>query len=377
MIIGITICFFAFFLYYAWYERLFYMGLKRRYFHSSDRMPYVSVVVAARNEEHNIPYLLTTLLNQDYPDNLYEVIIANDESTDRTEEIVTSFQKKFSNLKLIDVKVTNKVISRKKNALSQAIAAAKGELILTTDADCLVKPTWVSGMIRYFGPGIGSVAGLSLPKIVDWKHSRFIEKYEYLDTLALFSAGAGAIGYEKVFSGSGQNFAYTHDAYLQVNGFEKINKYISGDDVLLMQLIRRAGYKIRFAFGKETHNQTRSQKSIKQFLNQRIRWASNGRVQVRLNIEFYIFLLITFLLNLTIVLSLFFFPILFLVFLLIKGTSEWFVVKQGANRFKIEHKRLNFFPIWALLQPFYIIIVGIAGQFRLFKWNKKPFISAK
>jgi cellulose synthase/poly-beta-1,6-N-acetylglucosamine synthase-like glycosyltransferase len=377
MRIGIIICFLALFLYYGRYERLFYTGLKKRYFHPSDRTPYISVVVAVRNEEHNIPYLLTTLLNQDYPENLYEVIIANDGSADRTVDIVTDFQKKFSNLRLINVAITDQIISRKKNALSQAINVAKGEIILTTDADCIVKHTWISGMVRYFGAGVGMVAGLSLPNVVSWKHSKFIEKYEYLDTLALFSAAAGAIGKGKVFSGSGQNLAYTHNAYNKVNGFEKISKYISGDDVLLMQLIRRAGYKIRFAFGNETHNHTRSQKSIAQFLNQRIRWASNERAQIKLNIEFYIFLLITFLLNLTIVLSLFVAPIFFLLFVFIKGTSEWFVIKKGVHRFKIEHTRLRFFPIWALLQPFYIIVVGIAGQFKLFKWNKKPLNSQK
>lgn len=375
MIIGITICFLAFFIYYAWYERLFYKGLKRRYFHSYSGMPYVSVVIAARNEEHNIPYLLTTLLNQDYPENLYEVIIANDNSVDDTPKIVANFQQKFSNLKLVDVKITDEVLSRKKNALSQAIKTSKGEIILTIDADCIVKPTWISGMIRYFGPQTGMVAGLSLPNIVNWKQSKWIEKYEYLDTLALFAAAAGSIGSEKVFSCSGQNLAYTHDAYNKVNGFEKINKYISGDDVLLMQLIRKAGYKIRFAFGKETQNHTRSQKSIKQFFNQRIRWASNERAQIKLNIEFYLFLLVTFLLNLSIVIALFFAPILFLIFLLIKGISEWLVIKQGTKRFKIDQTRLKFFPIWALLQPFYIIVVGIAGQLKLFKWNKEPLIS--
>ncbi|MCK4339634.1 MAG: glycosyltransferase, partial [Candidatus Cloacimonetes bacterium] len=128
----ISILFLLFFIYYCYYIKIFFKGLKRKYLKPVTKQPFVSVVVAAYNEENKIPHLLTTLLNQDYPQDLYEIVIANDQSTDRTADIVKEFQKKFDNLKLIDVKISDEKISRKKNALSQGINASKGKIILTT-----------------------------------------------------------------------------------------------------------------------------------------------------------------------------------------------------------------------------------------------------
>ncbi|MEA3475200.1 MAG: glycosyltransferase [Candidatus Cloacimonadota bacterium] len=366
----INILFVLVFIYYCYYLRIFFKGLERKYLKAVNEQPFVSVIVAARNEERNIPNLLTTLLNQDYPQESYEIIIANDQSIDRTAEIVKDFQKKFENLKLIDVKISDKVISRKKNALSQGIAKSKGEIILTTDADCIVKTTWISGMVRYFDKNIGMVAGLSTPNILNWRLANFVEKYEYLDTIALFSAGAGCIGKDKPFSCSGQNLAYTREAYSSVGGFEKIKKHISGDDILLMQLIRKAGYKIRFAFGEETYTLTKSEKSLGGFLNQRIRWASNEKAQTAMNQEFFLFLVDVFLLNLIIIITIFFSPLIFIIMLIIKSLVDFIVTNKGINRFKLDKRISKFFPFWALIQPFYIVVAGIGSRLGLFRWKK-------
>ncbi|MBC8526789.1 MAG: glycosyltransferase [Candidatus Cloacimonetes bacterium] len=366
----ITILFLLLFIYYCYYLLIFYKGLKRRYLHASNEHPFVSVVVAARNEAENIIHLLTTLINQDYPQNMYEIIIADDRSVDRTVEIVKKFQQKFNNIKLINVDILPNIVSRKKNALSQAINESKGKIILTTDADCIVKTTWISGMNRYFGKNVGLVAGLSRPDISNWKQTNFVEKYEYLDTIALFSAAAGSIGQDKPFSCSGQNIAYTREAYNAVGGFKKIKKFISGDDVLLMQLIRNKGYKIRFAFSEATHNLTKSEKHPGKFLNQRIRWASNEKPQSELNPEFFIFLLDVFLLNLIIVMSLLFSFTHFFIFLIFKSIGDFFIIKKGIKRFNLKHNAIIYFPLWALIQPFYILITGIGGKLNLFRWNK-------
>lgn len=367
----LSILFLLFFIYYCYYLKIFFKGLKRKYLKPHNERPFVSVIVAAYNEENKIPHLLTTLLNQDYPQDLYEIVIANDQSTDRTADIVKEFQKKFDNLKLIEVKISDEKISRKKNALSQGINASKGKIILTTDADCIVKTSWISGMARYFDHNVGLVAGLSIPNIMNLTKASFLEKYEYLDTLAIFSAAAGSIGEDKAFSCSGQNLAYTREAYNNVGGFEKIKRFISGDDILLMQLIRKAGYKIRFAFGYDTHNLTRSERNLGRFLNQRIRWASNEKAQLDLNPEFFYLLLDVFLLNLIIIITIFFSPLLFFMMLIIKSLADFIVIRKGINRFRLEKRVLIFSPIWAIIQPFYIVIAGIGGRLGLFKWNRK------
>ncbi|MCK4818701.1 glycosyltransferase, partial [bacterium] len=170
-------------LYYLIYLRIFYKGIGRKYTTAMNAKPFVSVVVAARNEESTIHQLLTSLINQDYPEDKYEIIIADDESDDNTSRIVQDFQKKNDNLILISVTISDDVVSRKKNALAQAVQKCRGEIILTTDADCVVTYQWISNMMRYFGRGVGMVAGLSIPFIPNWGKATLFQRYEYIDTI--------------------------------------------------------------------------------------------------------------------------------------------------------------------------------------------------
>ncbi|MDP8233113.1 MAG: glycosyltransferase, partial [Candidatus Zophobacter franzmannii] len=100
----------------------------------------VSVCIAARNESENLRKLLTALVNQTYSNKLFEVLIADDDSTDNSRDIIRSFADKYPFIKLLEVKDRLEVISPKKNALTRAIAQTTGEIILTTDADCVVPP---------------------------------------------------------------------------------------------------------------------------------------------------------------------------------------------------------------------------------------------
>ena len=358
-------------LYYIIFIVIFYRGLGRKYPAATSAKPFISIVVAARNEEGTIFQLLTSLINQDYPEDKFEIIVADDQSEDSTAEIVKDFQKKNNNLILLSVMFLDDVVSRKKNALAQAVEKSRGEIILCTDADCIVKYQWISGMIRYFGRGVGMVAGLSTPFIPDWKTATLFQKYEYIDTAGLFFAAAGALGTGRAFSCSGQNVGFTREAFDKVGGYDRIKNHISGDDVLMMQLIRNAGYEIRFAFGKETQAFTKSETKLGNFLNQRTRWASNERAQISLNVEFYFYLADVFLLNLMILVGLFFIPLYALGAWVLKSIGEYIILQRGIKRFDLLKNSIILFPLWALLQPFYITIVGIGGKLHLFSWKKK------
>ncbi len=108
-------------LYYLIYLGIFYRGMGRKYTAAMNAKPFVSVIVAARNEESTIPQLLTSLINQDYPEDKYEIIIVDDNSDDNTASIVQDFQKKSNNLILLPINIFDDVVSRKKNALTQAV----------------------------------------------------------------------------------------------------------------------------------------------------------------------------------------------------------------------------------------------------------------
>ena len=100
-------------------------------------LPSISVVIAARNEEKNISYLLNDLVNQSIDKNNFEVIISNDRSTDNTKNIIDKYAKDHSFIKTIHISEKHDM-SPKKFALTKAIDQSNGETIIATDADCRV-----------------------------------------------------------------------------------------------------------------------------------------------------------------------------------------------------------------------------------------------
>jgi glycosyltransferase involved in cell wall biosynthesis len=97
---------------------------------SSEPVSFVSVVVACRNEQENLQNLLICLDEQDYPEDLFEIIIVDDNSTDKTYQIASASDGPGKRIVLYNEG------NGKKMAIRTGISAASGILIITTDADC-------------------------------------------------------------------------------------------------------------------------------------------------------------------------------------------------------------------------------------------------
>ncbi|HEY9786451.1 MAG TPA: glycosyltransferase [Candidatus Obscuribacterales bacterium] len=113
----------------------FYMLLKRveRCQIPESDLPFVSIIVPARNEEAKIARCLESLLSQDYPG--FEVIVIDDRSSDRTPEIIESFAKRDRRLKFVRGKDAPQGWVGKCNALAYAVGFASGDWFIFTDAD--------------------------------------------------------------------------------------------------------------------------------------------------------------------------------------------------------------------------------------------------
>ena len=96
--------------------------------------PFVSIIVSAKNEENNIEKLLNSLSKQNYPEEKYEIIIANDQSVDQTLKKLLYFESLVSNLKIINIEKTPINWGSKKWAINNCINNSNGEIILQTDA---------------------------------------------------------------------------------------------------------------------------------------------------------------------------------------------------------------------------------------------------
>jgi len=129
---------------------IFIQGLSRLRRGTNSRLYSVAVVVAARNEELHIEKCLRSLLEQDYLSDKYTITVVDDQSTDRTADIVRKLATEHSAVKLLQLHGHPSGISPIINAINEAIRSTSSEIILRTDADCVVGPNWISSMVRHF-----------------------------------------------------------------------------------------------------------------------------------------------------------------------------------------------------------------------------------
>lgn len=334
----------------------------------------VSVIIVARNEARNLQELLLCMLNQDYPKDLYEVILADDDSEDDSEAVANKFIQAGLNLRYIRVLGRDKVLSPKKHALEKAVLLSAGEIILTTDADCIQPVTWISSMISFFTDDVSMVAGYSRTLIPDWSEASILHKYEHLDFALTYMVMAGGYTLGKSWACIGQNLAYRRSAFDDVGGFDKIRHLLSGDDVNLMQLMRRKGHKIVFNFLPNSFVFTRPVKSWKQLVNQRSRWASNMKYQLKFNPEFFYILISMAFMYWGGMLMLFFSLKLALFILAFRILIENLMASYARSSFGVTSKMMRFYPIWLVIQTFFLVFTMVLGQFNIFVWHgKKPY----
>lgn len=140
---------------YAGFPLLVFLRGKfmRRPYRQADETPFVTLVVAAYNEEASIAEKLENILALDYLREKLQVIVASDGSTDRTNEIVARYADR--GIALLPLPRVGKAA-----ALNAAVAAATGEILVFSDANSLYAPDALRALVRPFAdPQVGGVAG--------------------------------------------------------------------------------------------------------------------------------------------------------------------------------------------------------------------------
>lgn len=339
--------------------------------------PYLSVIIAARNEENNIGACLNALIDQHYPIDNFEIIVTNDHSTDATAAVVKSFDRpNIILLELADYIDGKPLNSYKKKSIETALAIAKGELIVTTDADCIARPYWLQTLATFYCERqpvfIAMPVAYSLPQ-----KSSFLKKIFYifqaLDFMALqgITGASAATGIHNMCNGA--NLAYTKDSFYAVNGFDEIQDIASGDDMLLMEKIQKIfPDKISYLKSQEVIVTTHPSVTVGEFFHQRIRWASKADRYTDKKITavlVWVYFLNVWLLTLAIAS---FFSLQAMWWLLssvfIKIIMELFFLYPVARFFKNEKLLWWFIPC----QPFHIfytVIAGWLGKFGNYRWK--------
>lgn len=355
----------------------YFIGLRRLRPGKNETLHTISVLIPARNEEKNISRCLDSVLQQDYHRDLFQIHVIDDHSLDRTVDIVRSFQDIYPGRihlhRLDNFAAEDKRIAYKKAAIQYGIEHSRSDLIVTTDADCIAQPTWLTAINRHFTGDVGMVCGLvSFGK--DTEHSLF-HRLQSLEFLGLVSATAGSLGNGFPATANGANLAYRRAAFAQVHGFTGIDDLPSGDDDLLMHKIHQSGkWKIRFAAEKTGIVTTHPEATLKDFLNQRTRWASKSTRYSNRWITAILSLIYLFYFYLATGLTYFIFfepryllpPVLFL--------GKWmieFLILQKACALAGRKDLLKYFPIAQFFQIFYILIAGFRGVFGKYNWKDR------
>jgi cellulose synthase/poly-beta-1,6-N-acetylglucosamine synthase-like glycosyltransferase len=226
------------------------------------------VVVACRNEEKSLPSLLNSIALQDYPQDLFEVLIVNDNSSDKTAEVAANFNWS-GNIRSLDNKAEGK-----KQALRTGILAARGDLIITTDADCTAGRKWIRTIAGYYDKYNPDL--IICP--VQIKADRgFFGKFVELEFMSLQGITAGTAVSDKGTMCNGANLAFTREAYLTHSDdlHDEIN---SGDDIFLLHSLKREpDSEISWLESPDAMITTESPLTIRSFLKQRSRWLSKGK----------------------------------------------------------------------------------------------------
>lgn len=324
-----------------------------------------SIVVPFRNEKENLPNLLHSISLLNYPKELVEVILVDDDS-----EEVFSVQYSVFSLKVI--KNERKSNSPKKDAIETAIQIAKNDWIITTDADCLVQKDWLTIYDQYIQENeVEMVASgvCYVPK------NGFLSAFQNLDFLSLQGATIGSFGINQPFMCNGANFAYSKAFFKELNGFQGNNSIASGDDVFLLQkAVSVTPKKVGFLLSKESIVATKPVENWTELFQQRVRWASKSTGYS--SVYGKLLAVVVFGGNLVWILSFFLWlsgildQNIFMLFVALKFLIDFNLLFKTANFFE---SKLQYVLASSLLYPFFSVSVVVYSFFGKYSWKGRNF----
>lgn len=334
----------------------------------------ISVVIAVRNEETNIPGLLESLSQQNYPKHLFEVILVDDHSDDKSFQLLNSFDYKTMRHQIISLSTTladnSGLPSYKKKAIETAISYATGKLIVATDADCRFNKDWLLTIAQYYET-TGAKFIAAPVRIIPTQS--FVGIFQLLDFISLQGITAAAVFRKKLSMCNGANLAYEKAAFEEVNGFAGIDNIASGDDMLLMhKIFLKYPDSVLYLKHSSAIVDTAAVESWKAFFQQRIRWASKAMHYQDKRI-FWVLMLVYFVnVGFAVLGILSFFSSTALFFFLILLLGKWLIEQPfmaTVSQFYSQSRYMVWFPLLQPVHILYTIVAGWLGQFGQFEWK--------
>ena len=322
----------------------------------------ISVIIPFKDESRHLPALIHSLNRQSHQN--WELVLINDHSEDDSLCLLNQLLQQFSH----PYKLINATGHGKKTALQEGVNAVLNPVVVTTDADCTFHPDWLATLSSYYqlhqpdlliGPvGIRNSKGL-------------LSRFQAIDFAALqISGGAAALAKQPIMC-NGANLMCRKDLYQSTNLQTEI---ASGDDMFLLEWLKEQGKEIHYIKSNKALVETESITSLKDFIQQRARWAAKAPkykdkqiIRTGLTIALSNFIIV-----LCLVFSIWLpdFIKVFLFLLTVKSLCDFILLKAGSRTFRISISLLEVL-IWQLFYPFYSLSVLVYPLFFKLKWKSR------
>lgn len=330
---------------------------------SADR---ITVIIAARNEEQHISASIRHIRRQTLPAHLFEVIYVNDHSEDGTLALLEKELAGEEHLHFISLTDT----CSKKQAISAALRIAKGNIIVTTDADCVFESEWLATVYAFYQQHDAMLVSAPVSFI---PRAGFWQGWQYLEFSGLIGIGGASIRNRNPNMCNGANLSYRKQVFEEVNGYRDNLHLLSGDDEFLMhKVFAQYPEKVFFLKSRKAIVQTPAHRKLSDFVQQRMRWASksghytNKKITVTL-MGAYFFNLWLFVLLVSSFINSRYLP-LFAGLFFVKTILEYLFFHSVLEFF--QRKKLLFYVIPAeLFHVIYVLLIGVLGSFVPYRWK--------
>lgn len=333
-----------------------------------------SIIIPFRNEAENIPNLLKSIAQINYPYNKFEIILVNDDSDDESVDRINNFKQNNSALNIEIIDNERKSNSPKKDAIEMAINHSKFEWIITTDADCILPKNW----LRTFDNFIQRKKPKMIVAPVNFdQENTFLNKFQILDFLSLQGSTIAGFGIQKPFLCNGANLCYEKSSFKEIDGFSGNKNIASGDDIFMLEkMIKAYPDKVKYLKSSEAIVSTKAEKSFSNLLQQRIRWASKtsayknsfgkltGIIVLIMNLYLIVLLLLALFGYIT-------WQHIGLVFIL-KFNLDFLILYPTSLFFK-QQKSLSSYVLSSILYPFFCVSVAVFSIFKKYNWKGRIY----
>ena len=324
----------------------------------------ISVLIPFKNEGKNIKNLIAGLKNQNFNENLVEYILINDNSTDESYNIAKVEIKDDDRFILLNLENQN----GKKQALIKALKYSKNEIIVHTDADVFLQKNWLKTIANFYKQ---NKFKLALAPVLYKNEKSIFQKIQSLEITNIAGITAGSALINKPLMANGANIAY-HKS-IKALFIESVNANASGDDMFFLEkVLKNYPNEIKFIKSEQAIVYTYAEKTIGDFVNQRLRWM--GKTVLFKNPFIVSIGLFTTLINFIAMFGFIgvllhsHFIYIYLLFLSIKFIAEAITTILYVKYFK-KINLIYLMPILFIIYPFYIVIIGVASLFIKTKWK--------